>query len=1121
VKRILSRAAGGARARRADQMVRGSAKPGRARAAKNGSARIQRADARAHKIIAECSRVLVRASDEQRLLADICRVVVDTVGYRLAWVGLVRHDEAKTIEPVASAGDKDDYLRTIRLSWGENPFGRGPAGAAVRTGKPQAVRDVLTNPNFAAWREQALARGFQVLASLPLVFEGETLGVFGIFADESNALDADELELLSELAHDIAWGMANVRRGVVQQRAELLLRLEHTVTRALADAENLSAAVKSVIRAVCETEGWACGRFLRVDEKAGLLRLDEVWGVPDPAIARFLESSRNVSYARGVGLAGTVWETGRTLWIPDVDKDGRALQRSLISEIGLRGTIFFPVVSDGDTLGVLAFNSREIREPDDRLTRAVRVIGSQLGQFLRRKRAEDILRESEARFRSLTELSSDIYWEQDEQFRFTVLTGTALGSRDVRDFPLFGRRRWEIDYFNIRGNEWDEHIATLEAHRAFHDLELCRLNDAGKKIWLSITGEPVFDASGVFRGYRGVGRDITARKEAEEKVRIQALQQRQIAEFGRQALADTNLGAVLERAVKLAASMLEVEYANVLQLDAEGTELTCQAVAGWPAEWVGQREVPVTPGGHMEHILSLREPLVVEDYHVETRFPPSRLLEFGVRSSIQVPIFGSTGTFGVLTVHSVAPRRFAENEVGFLQSVASVLAVAIERKSAEERLAYLAQFDSLTGLPNRHLFHDRLMHTMTQATRSRRPMALLFIDLDRFKLVNDTQGHRAGDMLLKQAAERLIGCVRASDTVGRFGGDEFGAIVSDLVKPGDASVVAEKVIDALARPFELDGHETFISASVGITLFPGDGADASALIMNADAAMYRAKEQGRNNYQYFTREMNERAVERVRMEAAMRRAIERREFLLHYQPKVDLRTGAVCGLEALLRWRHPEHGLVSPSEFIPVLEDTGLIVRVGEWVMQAVCEQIAAWRSAGVEPPPVAINLSARQFQQKDLEPTVRRILRSTGTPPALIELELTESMLMKDPEAAAQTLQGLRDAGVKLSVDDFGTGYSSLAYLKRFPIDALKIDRAFIRDVTVDPDDAAITLAIISLAHSMKLKVVAEGVETKDQLDFLAAQDCDQMQGFYFARPLPVDECTRTLTEGRCLGRP
>jgi len=474
----------------------------------------------------------------------------------------------------------------------------------------------------------------------------------------------------------------------------------------------------------------------------------------------------------------------------------------------------------------------------------------------------------------------------------------------------------------------------------------------------------------------------------------------------------------------------------------------------------------------------------------------------------------------VLGVYSTQVRRFTEEEVNFLRSVANILAVAIERKNVEVHLARLAQFDGLTGLPNRHLFQDRLLQAMAQARRSKRPMAVLFIDLDRFKLVNDTLGHAAGDKLLKEAGIRLTQCIRSGDTAGRFGGDEFGAVLLNLGDAGDASIVAQKLIDALARPFDLDGHETYVSASVGITLFPSDGEEAGALIMNADTAMFRAKEQGRNTYQFFTREMNERARERLRTDTALRRAIERGEFLLYYQPRVDLKSGAICGVEALLRWQHPDKGTVLPAEFIPVLEDSGLIVPVGEWVTREVCGQILAWKKAGIAVPPAAINLSARQFQQKDLEPTVRRILQETGVDPSHLEFELTESLLMKEPEAAARTLRGLKESGVKISVDDFGTGYSSLAYLKRFPIDSLKIDHAFIRDVTTNPEDAAITLAIIGLAHSLKLNVVAEGVETEGQVSFLSRHDCDEMQGFYFSKPVTASECENLLREGRRLKR-
>jgi diguanylate cyclase (GGDEF)-like protein/PAS domain S-box-containing protein len=439
-------------------------------------------------------------------------------------------------------------------------------------------------------------------------------------------------------------------------------------------------------------------------------------------------------------------------------------------------------------------------------------------------------------------------------------------------------------------------------------------------------------------------------------------------------------------------------------------------------------------------------------------------------------------------------------------------------KDAEDRLSYLAQFDTLTGLPNRHLFRDRLDQTLNQGKRSGRRAAVMFVDLDRFKQVNDALGHACGDMLLKEAAARISAAVRVGDTVGRFGSDEFGVVLPDLHDSGDADRVAQKIMEAIAAPFVPDGQETFITASIGIALYPADSEDSESLIANAGAAMQRAKEEGRGNCQYFTREMNERLHKRVQTETALRHALERREFLLHYQPKVDLATGGICGFEALLRWQHPERGLVSPLEFIPVLEDTGLIVPVGEWVVAEACRQLGEWKAAGIETRPVAVNLSARQFQEEGLLGAIRRILGEAGVDPGSIQFEITESLIMKDPERAVDSLRALRDAGFKLSVDDFGTGYSSLAYLKRFPLDALKIDRAFVREVDRDADDAAIALAIIGMAHSLKLKVVAEGVETESQLRFLRERGCDEIQGYYFSRPLAAGAATEALREGRRL---
>jgi diguanylate cyclase (GGDEF)-like protein/PAS domain S-box-containing protein len=455
---------------------------------------------------------------------------------------------------------------------------------------------------------------------------------------------------------------------------------------------------------------------------------------------------------------------------------------------------------------------------------------------------------------------------------------------------------------------------------------------------------------------------------------------------------------------------------------------------------------------------------------------------------------------------------------GQVYRVAGISADITQRKEAEQKLVHLAHYDALTGLPNRVLFYDRLKQGLAQARRNGWGMAVIFLDLDRFKNVNDTLGHAVGDELLNEAAVRLLGCVRAGDTVGRLGGDEFAIVLSNISGQRDASVVAQKIMVTLADPFVFEGGEVFVTASIGITLYPNDSTDQDALIRNADTAMYRAKDLGRNSCQFYAPEMNARALEKLSMESSLRRALERREFLLYYQPKVSLATGEVTGVEALMRWRHPELGLVPPAEFMPMLEETGLIMPAGEWVIRAACEQVQAWRKARVRPVPIAVNLSARQFQAKDLAETVCQIMAECGVEGRLLEMEITESSLVGNTEEAVHTLDALGALGIRIAIDDFGTGYSNLNYLKRFPLDALKIDSSFVRDVITDLDDAAITRAIITMAHYLDLSVIAEGVETEQQLAFLHANGCDEMQGYYFSRPLPADDCAAVLASGRRL---
>ena len=446
--------------------------------------------------------------------------------------------------------------------------------------------------------------------------------------------------------------------------------------------------------------------------------------------------------------------------------------------------------------------------------------------------------------------------------------------------------------------------------------------------------------------------------------------------------------------------------------------------------------------------------------------------------------------------------------------IVGVLRNVTERKEAEQQLTQMAHFDALTGLPNRTLFYRNLSRIMARALSRGWGVALLCIDLDNFKDINDTRGHAVGDELLCQVSNRLLQCVRIRDTVARLGGDEFGVILAARDGEQRAHLVADRIRDALRAPFALKDHVVAVTASVGIALSPDDASDAETLIQYADTAMYQSKDAGRNTSRFFQVRMNTDALARLDIETALHKAVENQEFVLHYQPKIEIISGRICGLEALLRWQRPQFGLVPPGEFITVLEDTGLIVPVGRWVIAAACKQIGDWLASSVGPIPVSVNVAGRQFIGGDVERDVIGALKEHRIPGSLLELEMTESSLMMNTERTVNSLQNLRNLGVGVSIDDFGTGYSSLAYLRRFPLDKLKIDRAFISGITTNADDAAIVLAIIRMAHTLKLEVVAEGVETAAQLNWLRNHDCDEIQGYLFSRPLPPAEIEQMLSQ-------
>ncbi len=454
------------------------------------------------------------------------------------------------------------------------------------------------------------------------------------------------------------------------------------------------------------------------------------------------------------------------------------------------------------------------------------------------------------------------------------------------------------------------------------------------------------------------------------------------------------------------------------------------------------------------------------------------------------------------------------NQAGQPESIIGMGRDITDRKEAESTIEKLAYQDPVTGLPNRTMLHDRLQSAIHRAERDDQGVAVLFLDLDRFKAINDSLGHAVGDELLKQVGKRLLHCVRSSDTVARLGGDEFVVLISALESDHAVGTVVMKILEQLAELFLIDEHEVYITSSIGISIYPRDGRDAEELLKSADMAMYQAKEAGRNTCHFFSPELNLRATERLLLENTMRRALERQQFFLVYQPQMELRTGHVAGIEALIRWRHPDLGIVPPDHFIPIAEETGLIVPMGEWVLRTACQQAVTWQQEGHPPLRIAVNVSARQFRQKNLGMRIEGILAETGLDPSLLELELTESAVMENPEEAILMLRQLKKMGITLSIDDFGTGYSSLSHLKHFPIDRLKIDRSFVKHVTRDHNDATIAEAIIALAHSMKLTVVAEGIEHSDQLAFMSERRCDTMQGFFLSRPVTAGEFSIFLTK-------
>jgi diguanylate cyclase (GGDEF)-like protein len=920
----------------------------------------------------------------------------------------------------------------------------------------------------------------------------------------------------------------------------------------------------------------------------------------------------------------------------------------------------------------------------------------------RLRRSEERFRENDERLKVLFKFSSDWYWEQDNNYRFTLFTQNSTDGERIPANERIGKTRWELAYIGMTECQWDEHRAVLHARQPFNDFILKRVDTNGNLHFTSISGVPIFDPSGNFKGYRGVGKDITERKHSQERRSMEHAVTRLLVrsddlsvaipnitqtlcetlgwEYGafwnidkqsdllqhvytwhvpsidvsefiessrRQITTHKNMrsmepGGIIRRAwlsqepvwiadvtcdltfrraavaakaglhsaiafpivvnervigimefysrlkrqsderllrslrtiaiqiglfyrrkqlearqgmehmvtrllgesetpdeavpkiIQTICETLGWDYAGHWSLNRKTESVHCCTTwksarldaaefASWSKEKVFTLSdlTSISRPGHLGRVWASKEPIWIDDVSKDTLFRQVRIrnaVQYGIHSVFAFPILAGQEVIGALEFFSHTIRQPDEILMETARSIGIQIGQFCQRKQAEEQIRYLAYYDSLTGLPNRTLFNQRLNHAVTQARRHKKNIGVLFIDLDRFKNINDTLGHEAGDYLLQEMAKRFKDCLRESDTVARLGGDEFVILLEDITDQKRAANVARKIIGTALSPFTIHGGEYHVTASVGISIYPEDGEDDQTLMKHADIAMYLAKDHGKNNYQFYSTQINVHSFERLALESSLRRALERQEFSLHYQAKVDLGSGCVTGMEALLRWMHPDLGMVSPALFIPLAEETGLIVPIGRWVINTACAQNKAWQDQGLPALPVSVNLSARQFNDEGLLRDVAQALKDSALSPKLLELEITESMVMYNPDKAVKLLTELRAMGISIAIDDFGIGYSSLSQLKRFPINTIKIDQSFIKELICNKEDAAITAAIIGLGRTLDLNVIAEGVETDAQVGFLQDHHCNEMQGYYFSRPIPAEEFAELLRAGKIM---
>jgi diguanylate cyclase (GGDEF)-like protein/PAS domain S-box-containing protein len=934
---------------------------------------------------------------------------------------------------------------------------------ALETERSIATHDAMNDPRTATYAaDYLLPLGIGAMLDSPVRHLGQ---ISGVVCHEhiggTRQWTPDEESFASSVADLVSMALDATERRDAQQRLQHRVEFEQLVASISTNFINLPPA--DVDRGIEEALG-AIGRLIGANRAFIYLLTDRQTAVR--AYEWTGNDVPNLDLPAEFPLASFPWTVERMRNAEHVTTNTDKLEgeeRNVYESSGNRSVVVVPMFYNRTPMGVLGVGSSERRDWSEESVSMLRIIGEIFVGALQRRNADEALRSSESRYRQLIERMREGMCQVDNNGVIQLVNDRFCEMVGYSREELVGRN---VDFLLAYPSDVEfVHVKTRARMRGISDQYEVRVRRKDNTvIWVEIGAAPVTDGGGKVIGSIGVHNDITARRIAEQALRESEARYRLMAENTTDLISRTTPDGVIIYASEASRRLLGYE----------------------PMEAIGK---------------SIYDFIDRRDVEEVRQF--SRLLKESGPITFSYRVRKKDGA---LTWFETTSRMINDVATGETLEIVSVSRDVSERKLVEEQIEHQAYHDALTGLPNRRLFRDRLTIALAQARRFQHPLAVMFLDLDRFKYVNDTLGHSVGDELLKAIATRLRSSMREEDSIARMGGDEFTVLVSNLKNVDDGVSVAQKLLDTVAQPVRVEGHDLFITTSIGIALYPNDGDTSEMLLKNADHAMYRAKDAGRNSIRMFTPAMNERALERMSTERSLRHALERGELALYYQPQVHVLTNRIVGMEALLRWNRPDYGIVDPMTFIPIAEETRLIVPIGDWVLREACRQAKAWQQTRFPGLRMAVNLSPRQLQHVDLPAQIAMALEETGLAAGDLELEITESMAVHNTDRTLTMLRRLREMGVRIAVDDFGTGHSSLNYLRTFPIDSVKIDQEFVHEIESSAADRAIVSAVVGMAHGLALRVTAEGVETEAQLDFLREVGCEEVQGYLFGRPTAAE---------------